>query len=135
MEKNVTAPVYETDGIHAETRLRDAGFVMPGHHCHICYELFYTQEGSCRFLIDDSIYDLQAGDFILVPPRALHYTRFVCGPCRRTVILFRAEDVLRETWAALPNADLFFAQAAVFQVPQEHRERINRCLKRMEKDR
>ena len=104
MQDTRIQPTLGTDGVHAETRTREPSFVMKGHHCHSCYELFYVENGSCRFLIEDNIFDLQAGDFILVPPMALHYTRYVAGACRRTVILFRAEDVLdevrRDRWRA-----------------------------------
>ena len=79
--------------IQVDTKQRDSSFVMSGHHCHPCCELFYVESGSCRFLVEDRVADLHAGDFILIPPQALHYTRYVFGSCRRTVILFRREDV------------------------------------------
>ena len=97
-------PTHGTDGVHAETRLRDQQFIMKGHHCHSCYELFYVESGECRFLIDEHIFDLHPGDFILVPPMALHYTRYVFGPCRRTVILFRGEDIPEEVRQCMPHA-------------------------------
>ena len=81
--------IHIDDGIHADIRTRDASFVMKGHHCHACCELYYTESGSCRFLIDENIYDLHTGDFILIPPMTLHYTRYVFGTCRRSVLLYR----------------------------------------------
>ena len=93
MADNASFTVHGTDGVHAETHMRDPSFVMTGHHCHSCYELYYVHSGECRVLIDERFSDLHAGDFILVPPMALHYTRYVFGPCKRTVVLFRLEDV------------------------------------------
>ena len=124
-------PTHGTDGVHAETRLRDQHFVMKGHHCHTCYELFYVESGDCRFLIDEHIFDLHPGDFILVPPMALHYTRYVFGSCRRTVILFRAEDVWEEVGQLMPNGARFFAETALFQAPPAYRGQVGDILKEM----
>ena len=125
------APDHGIDSVHAETKWRDASFVMSGHHCHSCYELFYVETGECRFLIDDSIFDLHQGDFILVPPRGLHYTRYMFGTCKRTVILFRDEDVPEEIRASLPGGERFLRSAQVFQVPPAHWEPINACLEQI----
>jgi len=127
----VPIPARGIDGVHAETKIRDQHFIMKGHHCHSCYELFYVESGDCRFLIDEHIFDLHTGDFILVPPMALHYTRYLFGPCRRTVILFRGEDVADEVRRCLPREDRFFSETSVFQTPQAYRGQITGCLKEM----
>ncbi len=124
-------PSHGTNGVHAETKLRDQYFVMKGHHCHSCYELFYVESGDCRFLIDEHISDLHPGDFILVPPMALHYTRYVFGPCRRTVILFRGEDIPEDVRQCMPQPNRFFSETAVFQVPEDYRDQVNGILKDM----
>lgn len=124
-------PTRAIDGVHAETKLRDQHFVMKGHHCHTCCELFYVESGDCRFLIDEHIFDLRAGDFILVPPMALHYTRYVFGPCRRTVVLFREEDLLEEVRSCMPKSARFFSETAVFQVPEAYRGQVSASLKEM----
>ncbi len=111
--------VQGTDMVHAETAVRDDSFVMTGHHCHSCYELFYVHSGECRFLIDDSIHDLRAGDFMLIPPMVLHYTRYVFGACTRTVILFRRQDFGADVEQCMPRGAQFFAETSVFSVPQE----------------
>ena len=125
------APNHGTDGVHAESKLRDQSFIMQGHHCHSCFELFYVDSGECRFLINDLIFDMRAGDFILVPPMALHYTRYVFGPCRRTVILFREEDVLDEVRQRMPRPECFFAETSIFHVPEAYRGMILEKLKEM----
>jgi len=124
-------PVYGTDGVHAESKTRDPDFVMKGHHCHSCYELFYVESGDCCFLIDDQIVDLHAGDFILVTPMSLHYTRYVLGPCRRTVILFRGEDILDDVRELMPQSAVFFSQTSVFRVPEAKRAQVAAILECM----
>ena len=44
--------------IHADSKVREAGFVMAAHHCHPYYELFYVETGGCRFTIENNMYDL-----------------------------------------------------------------------------
>ena len=130
MNDQKNAPAY-TGGVHAETRWREPGYTMALHHCHSCFELFYAESGACRFLIDDSIFDLHTGDFILVPPMSLHYTRYMFGQCKRTVILFQYEDVPEEIRQTMPTGEAFFRTAQVFQVPAAHRERISACLEQI----
>ena len=124
----IVAPINGTDGVHAESCLRDQGHLMAGHHCHSCYELFYIESGACRFLIDNHIFDLREGDFILVPPLTLHYTRYVFGPCRRTIVLFRQEDILDEVRQSLPNAAQLFSETAFFSIQKQHRDRVLRLI-------
>ena len=131
MEVRSPAPKPAASCIHAETKLRNQHFVMSGHHCHPCCELFYVESGACRFLIDDHIFDLQAGDFIFVPPAALHYTRYLFGPCRRTVILFPPEEVPEEVRDCMPREGRFFLETSVFQVPEAYRSLISGCFRRL----
>ena len=122
-------PSHGTDGIHAESCLRDQHFVMQGHHCHSCVELFCVESGSCRFLLDEHIFDLREGDLILVPPMVLHYTRYVFGACRRTVIFFREEDLDPEVRRSVPQGALRLSEATVMRIPPAHRERILELLR------
>ncbi len=124
-------PTHGTDGIHAETKTRDTHFVMEGHHCHSCYELFYVESGECRFLIDDHIFDLHPGNCILVPPMTLHYTRYMSGPCRRTVLLFRGSDIEEEVRQCMPHPLQFFSESSLFQVPEASRAQVAAVLSEM----
>ena len=127
-----SAPVNAGNSIHADTNRRDANFVMHGHHCHHCYEILYVRDGSCRVLINDDFYDMQAGDVILIPPMTLHYTRFVFGPCTRTVILFRREDISDDVRACIPRSRNFFSEISLFEVPEAHREQLHGWIERIE---
>ena len=131
MEEQKKSTIKTSSGVHADSKVRDAGFIMNGHHCHNCYELFYAESGSCRFLIDNSIFDLHAGDFVLAPPMSLHYTRYVFGQCKRTVILFGEEDVPEEVRRMMPQGDRFFHSTRIFQVPTAYRAQCNGCLEHM----
>ena len=118
-------------GLHIESRVRSAGYAMRGHHCHQSYELFYVENGACRFLIDSSMHELRTGDFILAPPMSLHYTRYVLGDCKRTVILFGEEDLPEDVRRAMPGGGHFFRSAQVFQTPPAYRSYISHCMEHM----
>ena len=122
------APSHGMNGVHAESADRDQNYRMKGHHCHSYYELYVMETGACRFLIDNHIFDLRAGDCILLPPLTLHYTQYVFGACRRTIILFRQEDILDEVRQSLPQAASLFSEAAFFSVPERCRDRIGKLL-------
>ncbi len=131
MSNNSHSFRYSTDGVHADTCTRDSDFVMTDHHCHSCYELFYVESGECRFLINDNFHDLRPGDFILVPPMMLHYTRFLSGACKRTIIFFRDKDLLEDTRQSIPQSEDFFSEASIFHVPEAYRGQILKCIKQM----
>ena len=121
----------QTEPVRAESRLRTADFVMTGHHCHSCMELFYVENGACRFLVEDHIYDLQPGDFLLVPSLVLHYTRYVFGACRRTVLLFGRDSLSEDVLKWMPRGERFFSEPEVFQVPEAYRDAVGAILRQI----
>ena len=127
-ESKLTTKGIRTNGIHSDARLRGSDFVMTGHDCHNFYELFYVESGICRFFIDDSIQDLHSGTFILIPPMALHYTRYPQGSCKRIVTTFGSGDLSEETMALMPQGGAFFTEKRVFQVPMAYQSQLINCL-------
>ena len=121
-------------GIRVESKLRPAGYVMSGHHCHTPFELFYVEGGACRFLIESSMYDLHAGDFILIPSLALHYTRYLFGACKRSILFFRWEDLDEATVAQMPHQAAFFSEPRVFQMPEALRDSVSAHIDRMARE-
>ncbi|MBR1813570.1 MAG: helix-turn-helix transcriptional regulator [Lachnospiraceae bacterium] len=119
------------DRIYAETRVRDAGFVMPSYHCHNYFELFYVESGACRFLAEDHLYDLHAGDFMLIPPQFLHYTRYLFGACKRSTVFFRLEDLDPKMTALLPYDGQFLETLRLFQASLPFQETASGLLARM----
>ncbi len=41
-------------------------------HIHNYYEFYYLLEGERKYFIDSAIYNLEAGDLVIVPPETLH---------------------------------------------------------------
>lgn len=122
------------DRIYAEGEVKKAGYVMPSHHCHPYFELFYIESGACRFFIENNMHDMQSGDFMLIPPQVFHYTRYSFGDCRRNIVFFRETDVWESVKQLLPQQTDFFSEVRIFQVPEAHREQIAALLLRMVKE-
>lgn len=131
MKSEVRTSTGEITRIHVDRRTRDAGYLMGSHHCHPYYELSYIEHGSCRFFIEDTMYDLHDGDFLLIPPQLFHYTRYLFGPCLRCGIYFRYEDLGQELLPFLPDAQAFFSQLRVFQAPSANRREMAALIGRM----
>ena len=104
---------------------------MGSHHCHPYYELSYIEHGSCRFFVEDMMYDLHDGDFLLIPPQMFHYTRYLFGPCLRCGIYFRLEDLDADLLSFLPGGPDFLAQLRVFQAPSACRREFAGLIGRM----
>ena len=119
------------DRIYAESMTRETGYVMPSHHCHNYFELFYVERGACRFLIENNMYDLHGGDFIFIPPQSLHYTRYLFGACKRVTVFFGLKDVSDDVRKLLPGGDSFFSKMHILQVPELHQDDVNSLLAKM----
>ena len=114
-----------------ECQLREEGFVMSSHHCHSFFEIYYVDRGNCRFLVENNIYDLRQGDFLLIPPDVLHYTRYLDGPCKKYGIYFRSDDISPQVSAAMPGGSSFFQEIRIFQLPDAHHYQAELLLDRM----
>ena len=131
MKNEIRTSAGEITRVHVDRRTRDAGYRMGSHHCHPYYELSYIEHGSCRFFIEDTMYDLHDGDFLLIPPQMFHYTRYLFGSCLRCGIYFRYEDLGSELLSFLPGEKDFFSQLRVFQAPSACRRELAGLIARM----
>lgn len=132
--KNIRISEKEIDKIYAESEVKESGYVMPSHHCHPYFELFYIETGACRFFIENNMYDMHTGDFMLIPPQVFHYTRYLFGPCKRNIIFFRETDVEESVKQLLPQQAGFFSEMQIFQVPVTYQNQIAMLLLDMVKE-
>ena len=131
MKNEIRTVSSEITRVHVDRKTREAGCVMQGHHCHPYYELAYIEHGSCRFFIEDTMFDLHDGDFLLIPPHVFHFTRYLFGSCLRCGIYFRAGDLENELISHFPDGADFLSQVRIFQVPTDARREIGRIIMRM----
>ena len=121
----------EISRVMADRRTRESGYIMSSYHAHPYYELTFIEMGSCRYMIEDNMYDLHDNDFMLLPPNVYHYTSYLFGDCRRCCIYFRKEDISQELIEMMPGGEDFFRQLRIFQVSDINRRKIDDTLKQM----
>ncbi len=124
-------PREPIDSIYTETAVRPGGYVMPHPHCHPYFELFYVESGSCRFFIENNMYDIHAGDFMLIPPEIFHYTRYPSGQCRRSVVRFNRADLDENVVRLMPQGEAFLSATRIFQTPEAYRRQMNAHFSKM----
>lgn len=111
------------DRIHADNQLKEAGFVMSSPHCHPHYEIFYIESGHSSYFVGSGVYELHAGDLLIMPPDVFHFTRYP-ATCRRSNVFFREGDLTDEIRALMPGGRRFFDEPRILQVPEGYREQI-----------
>ena len=62
--------------VNIATRTKEYKFNMPDNHFHQYYELYYCKSSTCSYFVNNRILELHSGDFLLVPPREMHYTKY-----------------------------------------------------------
>lgn len=110
---------------------RDGDFVMPSNHCHAYFEIYYLEQGACRFFLGDTMLDLHSGDLLLIPPQLLHYTRYLYGSCRRSTVYFRREDADNAVTELLPGGEAFLSESRLLRIPEFSRDQVSALLTRM----
>lgn len=74
-------------------RRGDFSPLQPDHY-HNFYEIFYLWSGSCRFLLKDTVYQLEAGDLVFIAPGELHHSLYSAGEVCEIVMIYFKEDYL-----------------------------------------
>lgn len=57
----------------------DESFMPDESNFHRHYEIYYLIKGRRRYVIEDSIYDIEEGDMMLIPPMLMHKTHRIPG--------------------------------------------------------
>lgn len=55
-------------------------------HCHNLFEIYYLEEGSCHYFIDNETYEAKAGDIVLIPEGIIHKTVYLDSDAKRRLI-------------------------------------------------
>ena len=99
-------------------------------HFHSYYELYYMEDGSCKFFLSGTVYNLERGDFFLVPPGEYHIVSYeVKAMHDRYTIYF---DNFKMSAEILPYFTEFLAQIPPhFRVFHDKEEELHLLLERM----
>ena len=90
-------------------------------HYHNLFEIYYMKEGVCNYFIDNKVYEIVAGDIVLIPDGVIHKTNYGNEPHTRLLINFSSNYIptsvtnhipklvyLYRNEAALPEIDEIF---------------------------
>lgn len=55
-------------------RVSETGSSWP--HYHSLYEIYFLEEGSCTYIIDNKVYNVQSGDIVIIPDGVIHHTKY-----------------------------------------------------------
>lgn len=59
-----------------------------GQHYHESFEVYFLERGCCHYFIDDMVYDVEAGDVVLIPEGTIHKTMYDNAEYIRRLIYF-----------------------------------------------
>lgn len=76
---------------------------MLNRHSHNAFEIYFLEEGTCRYFIDDKSYDVQAGDLILIPSKTIHKTFYGDIQHKRRLIYCSSHCIPRKVADILPS--------------------------------
>lgn len=118
--------------VNIATRNNSYKFNMPDNHFHMYYELYYCKASKCTFFIENQMLEMNSGDFLLIPPREMHYTKYTSDtPCVRINIYFKYSDLVDNIYINNDTFKNYFSSKEVFHVPAAYQGKINEHLQSM----
>ena len=63
------------------------------NHFHRAYEIYYLKSGEATYFVDDKVYDVKKGEFVLIRPGVIHVTRYSHECHKRLLIYFKDEFI------------------------------------------
>jgi len=103
-------------------------FSMPSMHYHDAYELYYLEAGSREYFVEDKLFSVSAGEFVLIPPGKLHRTGG--AHCVRTLVQF-TRDFLEKIFTVRVAEQLTECFCHVKIQPGAYQQRCQQLLKQL----
>ena len=99
----------------------EGSMAMPDMHQHDYYELYYLEAGSREYFVEDTIFSVEAGDFVLIAPGKLHRTGGEYG--MRSLVCFSQSFLLR-TFTREATAKLLYVFQKLKVTPSQDRRNM-----------
>lgn len=103
---------------------RDGWNIFKGTHFHDCYELYYLEDGEITYFVDEDIYTVQKGNFILIPPGVIHKTLPYHRQAHTRILIYLKPEFLRDFLAEDPALLDCFARPLVTMAGKGTAERL-----------
>ena len=116
------------DRIYINQLNRAPNYKMVENHFHYYYELYYLRQG--QMYISNHPYPLEAGDFVIIPPREVHVNHYRTN-CVRINLYFRSKDLLSEDHPFYQAVTDTLFKPGVIHIPSAYRPSIDRLFEGM----
>ena len=104
-------------------------YSMKNLHSHQVNEFFFLQDGECTMQINNDIYRISAGTFIIIPVGCLHKTTYLSANFHERVVVYFSNKEMNWFSKELgqDNVDLFF-KPKVIKIPEKRVFFIDKLL-------
>lgn len=116
-----------------EYRQRTRAQSMPQMHAHGEHELYFLISGGRRYFVGDTIYDVAAGDLVLIPENQLHRT-VATGYFERYVVYFSQEECASITGLVSEQALQQLLYSGCLRLPEEIARQVRQDLQQLERE-
>lgn len=108
---------------------------MASSHRHNCHELFFLLSGTRRYFIGHSIYNVKAGDLVIIPQNELHRTTAQTEEHYDRILLYFQDSFAAPFYEAVgrPAFERFLNLGCV-QLPFRQQERMRQLFSKMEEE-
>ena len=110
-------------GIACE-RIQGVNDNMSQSHYHEYYEIFYLEAGERFHMVEDKLYKMEAGEFIIFPPYVMHHSYGAENmPFKRVLLYFSQEEIL---WPSILSE--LREEGGIYKVGIRERQEIHRAM-------
>ena len=122
------------DGTFRVTRItKNSAMPMKEAHSHSQYEMYYIISGKRKFFIDDSIYNVKAGDLIFITKDTLHRSVSSDDDISESISVVCEGKYFNELFSSYGFYPIMeFYDNVIYSVGAAHREYMLDIFKRME---
>lgn len=113
----------------------DIAWDMPDPHRHNCHEVYFLLSGARQYFIGHSIYNVSAGDLVIIPRNELHRTAFRTQEHYDRVLIYFSEEFAAPFYSRVGHeAFERFLNLGCVQLPLRYQEQIKKLFNKMEEE-
>ena len=108
----------------ASERIQGVNDNMSQSHYHEYYESYYLEAGERFHMVEDQLYKMEAGEFMIFPPYVMHHSYGEENiPFKRLVLYFKPEEIL---WPSVRDA--LKEESGIYRADIKKRQEIHRVM-------
>lgn len=108
----------------ASERIQGVNDNMSQSHYHEYYEIYYLEAGERFHMVEDQLYKMEAGEFMIFPPYVMHHSYGEENiPFKRLLLYFKPEEIL---WPSVRDA--LKEESGIYRTDIKKRQEIHRVM-------